>query len=511
MRRFVALFILALPLFAQRYDDAITVNVVEVPVYVERFGSPITGLTREDFELFVNGAPHPIDYFDVLVGRASARLPDERRTEVRPTLKRRRLVVLLFDIGASSAYTLQRARAKAMKAIAEEQTENTYAVATIGRNGVRFLVPFTNDRIAVQRAIGTLAPSGADDPFRVATLAAERSVWNEVLGGAEAGGGRFTDIWGRAARGGFADSRSAATASESYRAAIDWEEREAQLSDRRFTSDLVNLADRLAPLEGVKHVVLLSTRQGAADLDTFSAMQLHERYREAGVILDGVDIRPPFAPGASADNTVMAGGMNLLPSKFLYALALDTGGAVTSSFEHLQKRNSVAYVIGFRPRVATPRKNNTIRVRLKDRPLLTDVRYRKSFTIGEEDPKDSTLFLADTILNDIPQRGVTVDLRWEKNWVAATIPGEELLAHSPGQPLTLDVFFYVFDEHGQATAWNQMRIALDLVKGRDFLSANPYTIRQEFHLDPGRYTAKALIRIAGTEMTGFRRIDFAVP
>ncbi|MGZ8709786.1 MAG: hypothetical protein ACXW28_06140, partial [Thermoanaerobaculia bacterium] len=37
-----------------------------------------------------------------------------------------------------------------------------------------------------------------------------------------------------------------------------------------------------------------------------------------------------------------------------------------------------------------------------------------------------------------------------------------------------------------------------------------YTIRQEFRLDPGRYVAKALVRVAGTDTTGFRRTEFEV-
>src|SRR5688500_7363149 len=101
------LVVSAVPLFAQRYDDAITVNVVDVPVYVERFGVPIKGLTREDFELFVNGKPHPIEYFDVVDQRAGENAPATANAPIE--LKRRRLIVLLFDV-AAPPWSLQRAR-----------------------------------------------------------------------------------------------------------------------------------------------------------------------------------------------------------------------------------------------------------------------------------------------------------------------------------------------------------------------------------------------------------------
>ncbi|HEY0373052.1 MAG TPA: hypothetical protein VGD79_13695 [Thermoanaerobaculia bacterium] len=48
---------------------------------------------------------------------------------------------------------------------------------------MRFITAFTPDRIAVQRAIATLAPSKSRDPFRVATLDDERSPWKGTVGG----------------------------------------------------------------------------------------------------------------------------------------------------------------------------------------------------------------------------------------------------------------------------------------------------------------------------------------
>jgi VWFA-related protein len=404
----VVLLVLAVsPLAAQRYDDTVTVNVVEVPVYVERFGHPIAGLTRDDFELFVNGQPRPIEYFDVLEERSDVRTPKAERAAPAPfpapaELKRRRLVVLLFDIGGSSAYALQRARIKAVQYLEESGDGDTYAVATIGRSGVRFLVPFTTDRVAIARA-----PSEAADPFRVATLDVERTAWREaVLGGAEAGLGSAIDIWGAGPRGGFSNSRSVMSALDSYDTMLAWEESERYVGDWHLVDALGNLADRLAPLSGVKHVVLLSERPGVSD---------------------AASVYQPVMRIHTAENT-----------------------------------------------------------------------------------DDDSLFLADTLLNDIPQRGVTLSLDAKGSRITASIPGPELLAQPSDKPLPLDVFFYVFDEKGQATAWNQIRINVDLVVGRDFLEAHPYTIRQEFLLEPGRYAAKALVRIAGTDMTGFRRTDFVI-
>ena len=510
------LVVSAVPLSAQRYDDAITVNVVDVPVYVERFGVPIKGLTREDFELFVNGKPHPIEYFDVVDQRAGENAPATASAPVE--LKRRRLIVLLFDV-AAPPWSLQRARKAAARYVDEGASGDTFAVATVGYSGVLFIVPFTADRIAVQRAIATLRPSAARDPFRVATLDVERS--RGGVGGADAGRGVFGGIWGGHPEGRLPGSlpgfyEPPAIAGWYTGAAIDRDGAQNDFSSRGLIDNLNTLADRLAPLEGLKEVVLLS--EGNSDPDAAFSWagrlaaftRLHKRFRAAGVILNAVDIGTPSAPGGGIERVSTTTNVtpNFLASNFLWSLALDTGGIATTSLPHLQERHRLSYVIGFRP-PASRSKQNSISVRVRNQPILTDVRYRKSYSLDRE-PTDDGLFLADTLLNDIPQNGVTVDLSVNGKWVAASIPGVELLSYAPERRLSLDVYFYVFDGQQRPVAWNRMQITVDLDKGREFLSTNPYTMRQEFVLEPGRYVAKALVRIAGTDRMGFRRTAFEV-
>jgi VWFA-related protein len=503
------------PLFAQQYSDIITVNVVEVPVYVERFGAPVAGLTRDDFELFVDGKPRTIEYFDVIeesdrkVVTAVQTAPAAAPTPAE--LKRRRLFLLLFDIGGSSPRALHRARQNALKFLAESEAGDTYAVATIGTRGMRFVVPFTTDRVAIRRSIGTLAPSA--DPFQVATRDVERIVWHEAIGGAEAALDSDGDVEGGASRlfgGSMKQFMDPVEARENERAQEIENEEQGQ-RDRRFTRSLGDLAERLAPLSGVKHVVLLTEREMKMNHRLINlVVPMHERYREAGVILDAVDIRLPFVPGMDASKSRPTLGPTLLPPNVLYTLSLGTGGSVAGSLRSLQQNNAITYVLGFSA-ARTATKTSSIRVRVKNQPMFTEVRYRRSYSNGPRAAEDNSLFLADTLLNDIPQGGVTLDLDVKGAWIAAKIPGVELLAQSSDKPLALDVFLYVFDQQGQTAAWHQLRIDVDLVAGRDFLSANPYTIRKEFNLPPGHYSAKAIVRIAGTDMTGFRRTDFVVP
>lgn len=506
----LAILLSALPAFGQPYEDTITVNVVDVPVYVERFGGPVTGLTRDDFELFVNGRPHPIEYFDV-IEEGSVELDSSAGSPSPVDLKRRRLIVLLFDVD-SPPWLLRHARDGAAAYVESGSPGDTFAVATVSPSGVLFLVPFTKDRKAVLRAIATLRPSAARDPFRVALLDGERT-WGGG-GGADAGRGAIGDLWsGRHP----ATALPPAMAGRFGGAGIDLDRTLDDYGSRGLIENLIALAERLAPLEGRKEVVLMSEGHGDPLAGApggggvlAAIMDLHERYRAAGVFLNAVDIRGLRAPGGDAGSLArsgVGGPPDIRTSSFLSALALDTGGIAASSISHIRKRQGMVYVIGFRP-PPSPSSDNSIRIRVKHQPFLTETRYRKAYTL-ERETKDEGLFLADTLLNDIPQNGVTLSLDVDGTSVAASIPGVELLALNR-TPVRLDVYMYVFDERNHAVAWNRLRLAVDVDKGREFLSANAYTMRREFVLDPGRYVAKVVARIEGTDRVGFARAGFEV-
>src|SRR5438105_10242078 len=71
--------------------ETTTVEVVEVPVYVGANGEPVLSLTRENFELFINGKRQRIEYFDTI---DYATLSPEQSRDVR----QRRLYMLVFDL-----------------------------------------------------------------------------------------------------------------------------------------------------------------------------------------------------------------------------------------------------------------------------------------------------------------------------------------------------------------------------------------------------------------------------
>src|SRR5882757_5962886 len=96
---FGVLTLLAAGANAQTREE-ITVQVIDVPVYVFSHGKPIRNLTKDDFELFVNGKPQAIDYFDPIAFEPAEAAPAGAKpaAPVIADLRERRLFLLLFDL-----------------------------------------------------------------------------------------------------------------------------------------------------------------------------------------------------------------------------------------------------------------------------------------------------------------------------------------------------------------------------------------------------------------------------
>src|SRR3954454_13306943 len=190
MRRAVAVAALLFAFNAiGQVSETITVEVIEVPVYVTAAdGTPIRGLARDAFTLSVNGKLKAIDYFEEvdLQGPRRAPLPEPAvgAHGVRPSLHERRLYLLLFDLAFSRPGLIERAQRAADAAVVRSNlATDFFAVATFTRGGgVRFVVPFLNDYAALRRAIATLQSNDANDPLGVGLTAKQRQRWVQIEG-----------------------------------------------------------------------------------------------------------------------------------------------------------------------------------------------------------------------------------------------------------------------------------------------------------------------------------------
>jgi VWFA-related protein len=506
--------------FADR-REVTNVEVVQVPVYVTRDGASVTGLTKDNFALFVNGKPQGIDYFDVIDFAAPA-APAPMQPEGTPPplrdVRQRRLYVLLFDLVYSTPKTIARAQVAADGYVERAGDSDYFAVGTYTSNhGIQLMVPFTRDRVAARHAIQTLAEPSTSDPLRLAIQSAERA---ETVTPDKFAESAQTEQF-------IEDSVAAQMVKDPLRRLISDE-----------VQDLSDFADRLSPIEGNRHVVLLTAgfdstlvhgagpantigfpqsfgrngqmnapvrsgwKLGASEPGVTHALrEMYGRFTRAGVFLDCIDVAGNRASMSSSHE-----------SEGLSILARDTGGQVVlnrndlgEAIQHLANMQRVVYLLSFHAR-DTGRKDNAIAVKVRDVPAA-QITYRPSYSTSL--PKASTvdgLRLADILENDIPQTGVSTAVTTAGKNVDVEIPTRELLALAGHGTADAEVLIYVYSGRS-VVGFQDKRVTIDPARAD---ATRPLHLVASFDLPAGRFTAKVLVRVEGADVLGFAHAEMNV-
>jgi VWFA-related protein len=520
VRRYASTLLLTLATsLGAQVHETVTVEVIEVPVYVTAAdGKPMHGLKREAFELRVNGKPQPVEYFDEVdlasvpaahlsgAGTSPPLVPGPE-TPRRPA-RERRLYLLVFDLVFGAKDRIIRAQHSAEAMIDQPESANDlFAVAILSpTRGLQLATSFIRDRAVLRRAIYSLRPAEESDPLGVAMSATLHNQWQQT---ASADLVASLGLDGEAADmvlGGVANQDAAL-------------EPRRRLVTNQF-ADLEAIAKRIAALEGQKHVVIFSSGwnwrlmiipgQGYNEYPDMHAglAKVAQAFRAAGAFLHGVDIS-----GVRPERNAIADSQ-----EGMRRMTRPTGGDVlastndfTTALTNLSTSESSVYILGFQRH---GNDGGDIDVKVNGLPRGTRVAFRPGFgapaTPAAKKEVDS-LLLADILLNDVPQSGVSLQSGVTPNEGGAEIAVSfaraevvpQLLEASPA----IDLMFYVFDEHGATAGFKAKRILFDATSR---VSSGYVTIREPFSLPPGKYVAKALLRVAGTNSLGFTRKEFKV-
>jgi VWFA-related protein len=508
----VLLFLLIVPPGLAQVRESVTVEVVEVPVYITTSdGQPLRGLTKDAFELFVDGRRQPIEYFDAVdfAAPAGAQQP---QAPTRP-LRDRRLYLLLFDLSFATPAKLVRAQRAAEQALAHSNPDTDYfAVGTYSaQHGVQFLSSFLRDRAAVLRALYTLHSTKLHDPLGVSISSAERATWVSA---------RESGVTVAAEQEDFASMLEGEMA-DAIRGGLANQEAVRQQGQRLIEFQLDNLTDvaaRLAALEGQKHVIFftegfqstritdITAKQGPPQSDDRRLRvlrQMHETFVSAGVMLDTVDIQG------------LRHTFNSLENDALYMLARGTGGRVVvnrndlvEAIDAVTTAQSVVYVLGFHP---ADRKRGTISVRVNGLPRGSEVSYREGFGFTKPSADVDPLRLADVLVNDLPQSGFRVATKFDPRPGGASLEfalfPQEIVPQLVEKTPYVDALLYVFDSSGATVMAKSERINFD-TRLKD--SQVPIVMRAKLDAPPGHYIVKLVAHVAGTQSLGFAKHDLEV-
>ncbi len=499
MKTLIAATLLAVPLLAQTHSETITVEVVDVPVYVYNANGALQNLKKDDFELYVNGKPQTIDYFDPIDFRAPAKTEAAPAAAAPPRdIRDRRLFLLMIDCAFTRPVDIERARKAAAAMIDASLPTDYFSVATFtAKGGAQLIVPFTNDHLVARRAALALKASSVRDPLAITISNTERenaltmAILNDDRGG---------------------DPNDAAARGMIGGAAGDNSEMPLLRLMQDQVSDLTEIANRLASFEGYKHVILMS--QGFSPGATYRENGLVEQiksmaraFRRAGAVVDAVDVS-----GISGVFRNDSSYRDTLANDVLHVIASETGGQFVERANDLGaalNRISTASALGYRLGFNMPKNaksgDNTIDVKVRNVPARTTLSFRRGFstTVAKPAATDS-LLLADVILNDMPQAGIAPRIVLEeKPYVEVFVPARQLLAANNGAAVNADVMLYVFDAKRAVVEFKEKKLVIPSDAKQDI------ALRDPVHLPPGSYVVKALLR-AGDSL-GFAKQDLTVP
>lgn len=187
----------------------------------------------------------------------------------------RRLFVVVFDLAFSEKADLLNIRGGLARWVLNENPNELFAVATYSTKGVELATPFFWDAPSLQRGLARLTPTASKDPLGLVLTEQERlppSNWSEFSRRLMFGAGRTASV--------------------------------SQQLDA-----LGALATRLAPLEGSKHVVLVSG--GFPRAKRYGIEEMRKRYAAAHVVLDTIELGNSNAETTLSELASETGGVHV--------------------------------------------------------------------------------------------------------------------------------------------------------------------------------------------------------
>lgn len=505
------------------FGESTSVVVVEVPVNVVRDGSPVRGLSEQNFVVLDRGVRRPLTGFEVvdLSSPEASTREDSSATGVRaiPVVARRHFL-LLFNLHRATPDALGRSIAAARDLIeAGLHPSDIVAVGIYGEAaGARLLLSFTPDRrqvVAVLDALeglldrqeeGEEEGAGQADPLGL-VAPNELEIANDVRRALGVEEGAVTDfLQERDPIGG----RSSAVQTETLLEMAAFEEqglrerRRAELG--RMAMSLADLARQSSGVDGRKYLLLFSTSMEAAADEEGSAVVLAEidraveEFRRSGWSVQVID---PSRSGAGSLLADQAG---------LSTLARQTGGEVFRNFGRLggaladlMRRSSVTYLLAFQADgLELDGSFHPIRVRLRGVPGRPKLLHREGYYADPlaSETSGGRLRVADLLLGegDLPgmalmAMAVPIGSAGDATRIAVVASLEPRLGRNlAAGSFELELFGYAFDEGGGIADFFGRRFHVPPRSGQWEATAPALRVVAALRLAPGIYSLKLLAR-----------------
>lgn len=437
------------PVAGQRFGEEIAVEEIEIPVHVVRKGNSVAGLTREDFQVFVDGEPVDIVGFNVLERHAAGEPEASEAVQdpaATPTAsKRPRHFLLLFDALFAGRHDLLRALQGARRMTSRQlEPQDRVALAYLSSSGATILVGFTRDRKELELGLDVMeagllrktkdvranlarlhrhvggeageAQELADLSLRFGSTAAlafgDRLALGVNLTSIAGGlGSRMLDPTLDSDREGgptriAEDERpSGPDPARSSLVAKTPDERAAELAEsvegsgvRLLASEIERLAILLRDVPTPKEILYLSRGFSSLIFESFDSSntarvlrylgEMHEALLGGGWVLHGIDLEG-----------IPARGRPGFDAHALFYMANETGGQLMENYNRMEqathalfRRTRVTYLLTIQPDyLAVDGHRHRIEVKLRDRERGTRIYHRPAYYAGAGGESSSPL------------------------------------------------------------------------------------------------------------------------
>ncbi len=409
--------------------ENIDVRVINVDVVVtDKKGNVVTGLKKDDFEIFENGVPKPISNFYAVEGGKAAEVEGETpapatatvtatqaatRQELPDNLKRR--IILYIDNLSMAPFNRNRVF-KSMKDFVQTtmRSGDEAMIATFNRS-MKVRVPFTRDPVQIQQTLDIIAGESA---LGTSLTSERRDVESRI---------RDTDNYD-----------DAVASARSYAQSVE--------HDLRQSAESLNgLMTTLAGVEGKKILVLASEgfpmQPGREMFQFIDELANEKSWRFSGTILEGmsfdstsliqsiartanangITMYTVHAAGLAAGDQMSAEHARPVSTTVSQAIATNTtdsmrlmadmtGGLAsiqtnnfTQAFKNIQRDLETYYSLGYRASTERVDRQRQLTVRTKRKDLVARARqtFVEKSTFAEMNDKVVANLLYKTKHNDL--------------------------------------------------------------------------------------------------------------
>lgn len=525
--------------------ERIDVSVVNVDVTVtDRRGESVSGLTKDDFEVFEDGKRQPVTNFYFVedspkrgVKPGDAKAAAAAEPESLPE-KYRRKVLVLIDNANTTMHARNEALARLEEFIRDHFQDGRYdwSVAMVGSTA-RLLLPLTSDKERLHAAIAAVRRSGSTKGMTAPIQRAEMGVLSEGSKNAvRKEDPEATTLFNKNPKLIIGDRIFMEEANIS----------EQTMMAKSSVGAISEVARAFATAEGKKIILLvtgylpLGTSAPSAAPAThvgnhMADMQRNQRQlislrdrliREANAsnasfyIIGAEGLQVPEQASAFEAPTP---GSNAPDTSAMYWLARETGGvympgnSIAKSFQEFDRRSSNFYSLGYTPRHQADDRYHRISVRVKGHSGL-HLQYRDGYSsVGDDVQIERALrtiigvtlqpsTLPVSLVADKPVYGKTLAMLP----LSASMKMDDLqyITDATGSRTRLDVWVSVFDNSGRNITLTKFVSEVGVGSGESVTGPMTVTI-PGVALKKGSYRVVIAVRDQLTDRVGVavRRVD----